>query len=811
MGHKMLRDLRHHFASFFSVLLLAALAMSLFCTFEGHVLSQRVARENFHDKCNLSDVWVYSEKLTTENLEDVKDLSFVKKAQLRTFVKGSTPDFKNVQVDLYLEREDTVNKPYLIQGEKFDPSDTSGIWIANAFAKRRNLNIGDQFSISYNGVTFTKEIKGFIESSEYEFRQADNDADMYLENMAIVYMSYDAFPTRDYVNHLIDQGKITSENIQPYVSMDLSGMNASMLKQMVGNMSDDQLNRFMPYTQMVIRTKDGKGLDHESKLKKVLGKDYSVMVDRDSIPGLARLDSELDQHESFSYMFVVIFVGIAILVIATSMSRIVENERTAIGTLNAMGMKRYKIVLHYLSFSIVVSVLGVLIGLWIGVAYLCPFMMDLFASWYVVPGLHSTFHIMYAYLGLAIILACVLSAYLSIRKILNLSPAQALRPSVPKSGSTCFWERFKFWQKLSFSLQYNIRDVSRAKLRSLMCVIGTAVGMLLMVYGVGCTHLLDTMENDMFEIVEPSKYQVKLSEDISLDQANQLKDDLNGELVMMDAIEVSKIKNPSKDQKKKENITVLDGKHLYNLLEENSDKAVDLKKGSVGVSRKLSKDLDIHVGDTIYWHLYSKNTWHKAKVGVIYRSNETQGIAYLTQDYKKIGETYSPSLLMTNQNPKDYKDASYITSISSKKELIKAYEKSMEVIDFLVYMMVGFASILILVVLYNSGSLSFNERKKELATLKVVGMRSSDIRRLMTMQNVFLSMIGILIGSPLGQYSLNVMMNMNGENFDYSLSLEPMDYLISGILVLGVSLLVGFLFNSRIKKLDLIEILKGNE
>ena len=153
----------------------------------------------------------------------------------------------------------------------------------------------------------------------------------------------------------------------------------------------------------------------------------------------------------------------------------------------------------------------------------------------------------------------------------------------------------------------------------------------------------------------------------------------------------------------------------------------------------------------------------------------------------------------------------YVTSVNSRSDMIAAYEKSMEVVNIMVYMMVIFSTVMIVVVLYNSGSLSFNERVKELATLKVMGLQSSQIRHLLTVQNIWLSVIGIIIGTPLGNISLNAMMNSNGENFDYSLSVPVIDYIISGILVLVVSVLVSFMFSSRIKKLDLVETLKGVE
>lgn len=778
---KMLRDYKANFGAFFSVFLLAALAMALFCTFEGHVLSQKVARENYHKECNLSDVWMYGEGFSDDELDTVRNLDFVKDAQLRMSVTGSAPDCDDAQVDIYLERENLVDIPYYISGEPFDPTDTDGIWLANAFARLRNIKVGDDFTIEYNGITFTREVKGLVESAEYEFREADGDADVYLENIAIVYMSYDAFPIRDYINHMVDK------------------------------ISDEKLAKIMPYTQMIIVTTDGGGLAHEEALAESIDRDYSAIVDRKSIPGLARLDSELEQHQSFSYLFVIIFVGIAILVIATSMGRMVEQQRTQIGTMNALGLKRRKIMLHYISFSLVVSVVGVVLGLLVGTLWGSPAVIGMFANWYIVPGLHSVFHPMYFIIAAGIVAVCVLASYISCRKLLRIKPAEALRPAAPKKGKKCIFERLPFWKKLSFTSQYNLRDISRAKLRSFMCVIGTAVGMLLMIYAVGCNELLGSMIEINFNRVTVGEYQIKFSEDAKTETVDDMAEELDGEVVMVNQVEVAKEKNAPSDKKKKETVTVLEGKNLYNILDLNNQ-VKKLTPGTIGISRKLAADLDVKVGDTVYWHLYTKNTWYEAKVGTIYRSLESQGIAYLREDYEKTGAEYIPSFLMTDDKAaKDKTDLDYVTGVNGKSEMQAAYESSMEIMNVMVGMMAVFSILMIVVVLYNSGVLSFHERVKEFATLKVLGLRSSKIRRILSMQNLWLSIIGIIIGAPLGNVSLNAMINTNGENFDYNLMLAPVDYVIAGIFVMIISMLVSFMFSKRIHKLDMVEILKGVE
>ena len=705
---------------------------------------------------------MYGESFSKEQLEDIRNLSFVEDAQLRTKLSGSAPDCGDAQVDIYLADENTVNKAYRISGEEFNPSDKDSVWLTDAFAQKRGIKVGDDFTVKYAGGTFTKKVKGLIESCEYEYRQADGDADVYIENIAFVYMSYDA--------------------------IDIP----------------------VPHTEMDIVTKDGGALAHEDAVAEALNHKYSAIIDRKSVQGLARFDSELKQHESFSYVFALIFIGIAVLVIATSMSRMVEKQRTQIGTMNALGMKRSKILFHYISFSLIASGLGAAAGMFLGVFLGAPYMLDLFGAYYIVPGRKSEFNMIYLVILLAIVVICAFAAYVSCRKLLKIKPAEALRPAAPRAGKKCLAERLPFWGKLSFSAQYNLRDISRGKMRAFMSIAGTAFGMLLMVYGAGCNGLLAEMEAIVFDKTTPAQYQIKLDEDADADEVKKLASSLDGELIMTSALEVSAVKNATSGEKQKGVLTVTEGKKLYNIL--NLDNEVtDVEPGTVALSRKFADELNLKVGDTVYWHLYTRNEWHEAKIGVIYRSSETQGMTMLYDDYKNTHETYQPTMLMSDKTRDNLKSDACVTSVNTKDQMREAYENSMEVVNMLVYMMMIFSATCVVVVLYNSGSLSFNERVKELATLKVLGFQSGAIRKMMSQQNVWFSVIGIILGAPFGRASFNMMMNSNGENFDYNLSIRPIAYLEAGIFVLVVSVLVSFMFSKRIKKLDMVEVLKGVE
>lgn len=236
-----------------------------------------------------------------------------------------------------------------------------------------------------------------------------------------------------------------------------------------------------------------------------------------------------------------------------------------------------------------------------------------------------------------------------------------------------------------------------------------------------------------------------------------------------------------------------------------------LKEGQVGISHGAAKDMDVQVGDTIYWHIYSENDWHEAEIGVIYQSPDTQGITYLRSDYEKAGKAFTPSIIAANKDTGSYENNRYITSILSKKEMKEAFDSSYESVNLMVGVMMLFSVIMIVVVLYNSGNLSYHERVKEFATLKVMGLSSSQIRSLITIENIWVMVIGIIAGAPFGRASLESMMNSNGDNFDYIIQVPLWNYAVSAALVMIVTLLIGFMFSGRIKKLDMVEVLKGVE
>lgn len=824
---KTLREIRKNCGQFISIFLLAAIAIMLFTTFQSSTTGADIAFSRMEKKTNIADVWMYGEDFRSSDLKAVRELDDVKDAQLRTSVTAKSVKQGNAQVDVYLQDENRVSKPEVLDGRDFDAEDTDGLWLSVTFAKAWDLKVGDRFAYKYNGVTVEKTIRGLIASPEYIYQCASEDLDTDLKNIAYVWMPYKGFPVRKYIESQIKSGKLTASDILDgkdiakntdvfdkmkdqlkAVGLTADDITKNMMLDYVDDLSDSRLYDMIPYTQLIFTTDRSDVFDMESEISGAIDGNYAVYIDSDSIPGIKKFQDEMNQHRQFSFGFCAIFMLIALLVIVTSMKRMVSQQRTQIGTMNAMGMKRHKIVLHYVSYSFIVSLAGSVLGLILGPKVLGRWFVGLFGSWYTVPGWHEAYSWNFIAMAAVTVIVCCLAAYLSCRKLLKVHPSEALRPAPPKAGKRCIFEHLPFWGKLSFHTQYNLRDISRSKLRTFMAVFGTACGMMLTVCGVGCNDMLDNVENWTFEKLQDYSCEAVLKENITEKQADRLAGRYGGELVMSGSIEIAAERHSDHDSRKTGTLTVTEGKGMYNVTD-TSQNVVKLKKGTVAVTMKTAETLGLSEGDTVWWHVYDKNEWHKSEVGLINRNPVVSGLTMLRSDFEKSGEDYEPTMLVTDEKIKD--DSRYITAVHDRRTVKESFESNMEMMYLMVYLLMGFSALLVVIVLYNSGNLSFNERVREFATLKVLGYRSERIRRLLTLQNCWLSLIGILIGAPFGRVLLQYMLDSNGDSYDYIAVIGTKSYIIAGAFVLLVSVLVSFMFSKRIKRLDMAGALKGAE
>ena len=777
LGKKMFREIRGNLGQFLSLFILAFLAISLFACMKASNISARRKLSDLQEDTHCADGFIYSEGFTEDNLSSIRALSDIKEAERRIHVSATAESHDQAQLEVFILEENLVSKPFFISGNTFDLKDRESIWISESFANAWDLKPGDSFTFSFQGFSITKKIGGLMVAPEYQYLKADKDLDIVVKNIAVIYMPYEGL----------------LESLSSLKGIDLSDIGSGI-----------------PFNELVFTTdrEDVKSL--ESEISEALHGDFAVFCDRNDLPGISVMLDELEQHDQFAVTFPVVFIAIALLVIMTTMNRMIARQRTQIGTLRALGMKRRKIILHYLSYSFVVSLLGSIVGLFVGTYAFGELIAAIFREWYYIPGWTVEMDASFFIVLVLIVFCCTLATYLSCRKVMNIHPAASLRPASPKSGRRTLFEKLPFWGKLGFSSQYNLRDIARGKLRTFMGILGTAAGMMIMVAALASITTIKDASSWTFDKIQNFKNEIDFSEEISIDQAEAYQAMYGGELIQASGIEIAKTPNATSDKKRATSLLVTEGKEMFRLTDKKQALS-SLTPGTCAVTMKLARALDIHEGETIYWHLYEKNTWYEAKVGLINRHPNYSGVTMLREDYEEAGASYVPTMLYTDNDidAEELAGKPGILAIHDDKDLKESFDIMMEMIYAMLIVFVVFAAVLPVVVLYNCGNLSFHERVKEFATLKVLGFTTKRIRKVLSLQNLWLSVIGTILGAPFGTMLLQYMFDSNGDSMDYPVGAGILVYLGSALFVIGISVLVSFMFNKKIRKLDMVEILKG--
>ena len=763
LRRKMLRDIKANFAQFFSIMLLSLIAMWCYTGFQANVIGGNKARSDFESSSNFADGWIYGSDFSEEQAEKIEDISGIKDVQRRTEVLGKADEkYNTAEMYCYFQNDKVVTIPRTTEGEDFDANDEDGLWLFSRFAETWGIKVGDKFTVHVMGFDIEKKVKGLVVTPEYEFACASTDTDTDFHNIGFAYMSQKVLP---------EEMRINNE---------------------------------------IIFTCDGKSLKYEDDIAKALDDNYAFLADRNSIRGWYQLSDELSQHDSFSYIFSFVFVAIALLVIITTMKRMITQQRTQIGTLNALGMKKRKIMFHYLSYSFVLSATGCALGIILGIYTFGRLMVNMFSQFYTLPDWQPGFSYKSIIVAAVLVLICTGTSYFSCSQILKIHPSEALRPAAAKSAKPCVFEKLPFWDKLNFNTRYNLRDISRSKMRAFMGVFGTCMGMMIMELGLGAYDTVDYVREWYFHDIQNYEYQVILNDSCTIEQAEELKEENDGELVAMEAVSIAAKDHPTSDGIISCKLAVTEGEQLY-CVSDTELKTKPIPRGTVALTMKQARKLGLSEGDNVYWKTATGDKWNESKIGLISRHPNITGITMMREDYEKAGMTFRPVMMVSEDNCEKAADNKCVSAVHSMTDLIEAFDKMMEIMNLLVYFMVLFSVLLIVIVLYNSGNLSFNEREKEFATLKVLGFKSGAIRKLLSTQNLWLSIIGCICGLPLGRVPLQAMMDSNGDAVDWPCYLAPSTYIISAAFVMTVSVLVSFLFSRRIKKIDMVEVLKGME
>lgn len=752
---KMIRDIRKHKTQFLSIFLMAFLGVFVFAGVGGESVGLEVNVDKFYDDTNLADGWIYSNFINDLFLDHVYCLGATDQME-RQLVVDSVADFSNdPEITLHFVENNTISKFYLIDGEPLDINDKNGVWLDKSFADAKGLKVGDSITFEFEDYKIKKKIRGTGYSPEYVYHASQSSVIPDFSKIGFAYMSHKAFP-----------------------------------------------NDTVPYNVLNVKF-DGTAENYDKLLDYHMDGYYSSFVERSEHTSVSQFSEEIDQHQMMAGIFPVVFILIAMLILLTTMTRIITHQRTQIGILKACGFKDKTIMKHYISYGFWLVLIGSLLGLIIGPMTLPKLFYPSMSSTYILPSWEPAWSIDFVFIALAMIIMSILVSYYAVRSIFNENPADTIRPKAPKVSSSGMIERLGFFKHLSFNSRWNYRDAKRNKFRALMTIIGV----------IGCTALLvsafgmyDGM-NDLkeWEFNQINHYDSKLviDDEANISEVDDVADEVNGDKIMESAIEIE-----SDTCKKSGSLLVLNHTDLVTPTDYDWNR-IKIEDDEVSVSQKMADMLGIGIGDTVKWHIMGSDKWIKTKIDKIHSDPTSQGFIMSADKLEDLDLNYTPTSVVTEEHVT--KNYTAIKTTNSLKDMTSSWDELTEAMWLLIYILIFFASLLAVVVLYNLGLLSFTEIEREIATLKVLGFKTNALRKLLLTQNLWFTTIGYLLGIPVGYYILKVMWESSGDSFYILPSISLMNLVITAAITFSLSILVNMMFSRKIKKLDMVESLKSAE
>ena len=553
------------------------------------------------------------------------------------------------------------------------------------------------------------------------------------------------------------------------------------------------------------------------------------VLGRDTNVGIVSYAQDAQRVENLAAIFPVIFFVVAALACLTTMTRMVEEQRTQIGALKALGFSRLAISFKYIGYAFFASLLGGIIGLVLGATIIPAVIANAFAIMYSIPGLEYRNQPLLFFLAiLAAVGATTGAAVWACLSTLIDTPANLMRPKAPKAGRRVFLEYIKpVWRAMSFTWKVTMRNLFRYQKRFWMTVIGIGGCTALIVTGFGLHESIFDVLDIQFDEISNYDATVGVEEDMTEEQHREITDYLDENPQVEGYLfsrQTSLDISGATDTHTGYLFVVEDGEKFSNfihLCHRKDDDPVTLSQDGVVITEKLSELLDVSVGDTItlkgepdvevtvsditenyvYHYVYMTEDLYTQLVGEEPKDNVI--LLDYTQEVENGDSDATSAQLMAMDGVASY---SYISTIRD------SFTDSMSAVNYAVMIIIGAAAALAFVVLYNLTNINITERMRELATLKVLGFYDRETSAYIYRENIFLTIFGIILGLVMGRLLHSWMvLTVEVDLVMFGRTAPPYAYVLAAALTVLFSVIVNVAAHFRLKKVDMVVSLKAVE
>ena len=761
---KLYRDMSRAAMQFLSIIALCALGTFAFAALDGTARMTRTTLNTYFEENNIADYWITLpsgvDRAALDKMAAIPGVTGVR-ARASADMETGFGDDVNLSVTAY-DGEMDINIPLLREGSLLDPADERGCLVEERFAIAHGLGVGDRVRVKLYGQEYSFLVRGIVVSPEYI---------------------------------VVSDGIVADPNAYGYILINARAIPA------------------LPLTQIVV-TKADSADDNAVRAAIEEALPDALVVDHASHRSTTRANNDAQMFENMTLIFPLLAYAVAALIVMTTLSRMIDNQRLQMGTLSALGFSAGQIKRHYLSYAIAPSLIGAVLGTLIG-HYTLPFYLwDAFIGqsempYQLVPPISVPAWIM---TGLSVVMSVLIMLY-SYHKAARETTAALLRPKPPKDGKRILLERITpLWTRFSFNNKMVVRNLMRNKLRTFMSLVGLLCCNMLIITSLGLQDSVTAMSVNYYTGTLGYDVRASLKGEVGTSESYERRLDAERvECVMEKSISLR-----ADGGTRTVMLNILqDGQTLQRLGEHET--LVRLEPGMVAVTYKLTKTLNIHLGDTLRLYLPGDDEPLEMTVGQIVHNNVSQGV-YMnrsTWEAQRKGEFTPTAIQILNPGERclaqlDAMDE--VDSVDYPADQIQDMLLMLDTLSSVFMLLTGIALALAFVICYNMGLMNFVERTREYATLKVLGYHQKEIRKLILRENNLISALGVLLGVAPGIILTDVILHScEPESGYYPGAPALQSVLIACAITFCFSYLLQLLLTRKVKKIDMVEALKSVE
>ena len=807
--------IKDNYKRFLSLICMAFLGVGFYAGIQSSSPDMLKTLDNFYDENNVYDISVISNVGLTE--DDLLKLSKIKNVELAINIQEKDTYLEieeNNYVVKLIEYNSQMNNVYIKEGRL--PKNNNEVSVDNALLENNNLKLGDNITI--DGKKYS--IVGNVISPLYFSAERPNSnlgsgkVDYY------IYVYNGSLDLEAYSNIYI-----TVKGAKKYLT------NSDSYKKLINNVKKDidlikdkqQDIRYDELYSDIIETSEMYGISiDESKFIKPKWYIY----DRLDNTSYKELINASDNLKKIGNIFPIIFFAISVLVSLISMMRMIEEDRVENGTLKSLGYNSFHITLKYVIYSLLATTIGSSVGAIFG-SYMIPSVIwNIYKKIFFIPKFIYLLKSDYNALGLWICILCICGTSVIVCiKNLREVPANLMRPKAPKSGKKILLERINFiWKKLKFSDKITIRNIFRYKSRVITTILGIAGCTALILAGFGLKDSIKDVTDFQFNNI--IKYDKMLMTNESINQIDIEKELLNDDKVEnYTNVNTQNIKVLFNDEEQEVTMITPDDfnsiSKSISLIDLKTNNVIDnISDNSCIISEKTAKLLDIDVGDKISL-LDNDNNKYDIKVSYIIKNYINQYLYINKNTYNNLFNDYKINSILISLKDEDknskefdkkYISNGYALTIVDNDDIKSSMNDMLSSIDSIVAILIIAAASLAFVVLYNLSNINISERKREIATLKVLGFYPSEVDKYINRETVLLTILGIGIGLLFGSYlSHFIISTCEPDYIMFDRHVYTLSYFYSLFITVIFTIIVTIVTHFNLKKINMVTSLKNVE